>query len=96
MGVKTIFLYGILYLEGYIFQAKGFVLKGSKSKVGLLRKALYGLKQGAFIWIEKPSMCLYEDRAGLPRICVDSNLYLSIGSNLIVVLILYVDDLSIT
>ena len=52
LDVKTTFLYGILHKEVYKFQPKGFVLKGSESKVCLLRKALYGLIQEALTWNE--------------------------------------------
>jgi hypothetical protein len=53
MDIKTAFLNGDLEEEIYMEQPEGWVVKGKKDCVCLLKKAIYGLKQALQQWNKK-------------------------------------------
>jgi hypothetical protein len=50
LGVKSVFLNGILEEEVYVQQLEGFIMEGEEVKVYHLKKALYSLKQAPRAW----------------------------------------------
>jgi len=53
MDVKTTFLHEDLEEEIHMNQREGFVAKGNKELVYMLKKSLYGLKQSSSMWYYK-------------------------------------------
>ena len=94
MDVKSAFLNGDLQEEVYVEQPPGFVLSGKEDMIYRLHKALYGLKQAPRAWYQRIDS--FFGKLGLHRSHVDSNLYTLLEGALIVVIIIYVDDLIIT
>jgi hypothetical protein len=94
MDIKTAFLNGEVEQEVYIEQPEGFVIHDKRSHVCKLKKALYGLKQAPRAWygrIDSFLQCL-----GFTKSIADPNLYIKIVQNHPVIIVLYVDDLSLT
>jgi hypothetical protein len=95
IDIKTAFLHGKLEEEIYMEQPEGYVEKGNGHKVCLLLRSLYGLKQSARQWYKhlRASMKTWgfsESIAGDVAIFTKID---DVGN--IVVVVVYVDDLSI-
>ena len=95
MNIKLAFLNGLLEEEIYMEQPEGFITPGQESKVYLLKKAIYGLKQALHAWnlqfhgvlVELSFMHMYSNAGIYVYRCQDA------GGTLII--ILYVDDITI-
>ena len=92
MDVKIAFLNGVIK-EVYIEQPQGFEVEDMHTHVCKLKKELYGLKQAPRAWYERidgflSSMGFTKSKAG-------PNLYLKVVEDELVILLLYVDDLSL-
>jgi hypothetical protein len=95
MDVKSAFLNGLLEEEIYMEQPEGFITLGQESKVCLLKKVIYSLKQASRAWnlqfhgvlTELGFTCTYSNAGIYIYRCQD------VGGTLI--LILYVDDITI-
>lgn len=59
-----------------------------------LKKSLYGLKQAPRAWYERINSYLM--KLGFTRSDVDPNLYFKVDKDMPLILVLYVDDLSLT
>ena len=94
MDVKSAFLNGDLQEEVYVEQPPGFLIAGKQDMVYMLHKALYGLKQAPRAWYQRIDSFFL--KLGFHRSHADSNLYTLVDDGLIVVVIIYVDDLIIT
>ena len=94
MDVKTAFLNGVIQEEVYIDQPKGFEVEDRKTHVCKLKKALYGLKQAPRAWYGIIDSFL--SSMGFTKSKADPNLYLKVVEDELVILLLYVDDLSLT
>jgi hypothetical protein len=95
MDVKSTFLNGLLEEEIYMEQPEGFITPGQESKVCLLKKAIYGLKQASRAWNVQFHRVLIE--LGFTHTYSDAGIYIyhcqDAGETL--VLILYVNDITI-
>src|SRR5713101_3516185 len=94
MDVKTAFLNGVIEEEVYIEQPQGFEVEDKKTHVCKLNKALYGLKQAPRAWYGRINSFL--SSMGFTKNKADPNLYLKVVEDELVILLLYVDDLSLT
>ena len=94
MGVKTIFLNGVVEEEEYVKQPLGFQTHDMKTHVCKLKKALYVLKQAPRTWYNRMDNFLMS--LGFTNNIVDSNLYFKVEDKILVILLLYVDDLFLT
>ena len=91
MGVKTIFLNGVVEEEEYVKQPLGFKTHDKKTHVCKLKKALYGLKHAPKTWYDKMDRLLMtliftESKA-------DSNLCFKVEGGRSLMLLLCVDAL---
>ena len=68
--------------------------KGKKNKVRRLFKALYGLKQAPRAWYEK--IHAYLIAIGFQNSPIVSTLYLKCKKNVLLIIVLYVDDVLLT
>ncbi|GKV19874.1 hypothetical protein SLEP1_g30074 [Rubroshorea leprosula] len=94
LDMKSTFLNGKLKEEIYVEQPDGYVKKGAKHKVYLLKKALYGLRQAPRAWYGKIDNHLLS--LGFEKSIEKATLYVKEkGADLIIVSI-YVDDLLVT
>ena len=97
MDVKSAFLNGLLDEEIYMEQPEGFITPGQEHKVCLLQKAIYGLKQASRAWNLQIHTVLVG--LGFTRAYSDARVYVYIGRSQdgegIVIIILYVDDLTL-
>eukprot|EP00253_Pinus_taeda_P017758 PITA_17758 len=93
MDVKTAFLNGVIEEEAYIEQLEGFETFNKESHVCRLKRALYGLKQMPCAWYTRIDN--YLTKLGFTKSEADANLYHIVveGKLLIIVIVLYVDDL---
>eukprot|EP00253_Pinus_taeda_P005848 PITA_05848 len=91
MDVKSSFLNGDLEEEVYIEQPDGFILGNDPNLVCRLKKALYGLKQAPRAWYYR--LDKYLQRQGFSKGSADSNLYIKIENNKLLILVVYVDDI---
>jgi hypothetical protein len=94
LGVRTVFLYGILHDEVYMEQPLDFTSKRNDNLVWKLNCALHGLRQSPHHWYE----CInsYLTSIGMTRSNSDYNIYhIGTGHNKII-LVVYVDNLFIT
>ncbi|CAL2230473.1 unnamed protein product [Prunus armeniaca] len=95
LDVKSAFLNGILEEEVYVDQPKGFVLKGSESKVYKLHKALYGLKQAPRAWYSEIDG--YFAECDFTKSQSEATLYVKArGEASILIVSIYVDDIVYT
>ena len=92
LDVKTAFLNPELHEEVYMEQPEGFITpSASGGKLFCrLKKCLYGLKQASRAWYKDIDGYLVGN-LGLTRSLEDSNLYISVLANIII--LLYVDDI---
>lgn len=95
MDVKTTFLNGDLKNDVYMFQPKGFVVKGKEKNVYKLIKALYKPKQASYAWYEKFTEHLLTLNYKLFYLD-DANIFVKNIGKSIAYLVVYVDDLMIT
>eukprot|EP00253_Pinus_taeda_P030743 PITA_30743 len=91
MDVKSAFLNGDLEEEVYIEQPDGFILRNDPNLVCRLRKALYGLKQAPRAWYYHLDKYLHQQ--GFSKGSADSNLYIKIENDKLLLLVVYVDDI---
>eukprot|EP00253_Pinus_taeda_P027964 PITA_27964 len=91
MDVKSAFLNGDLEEEVYIEQPNGFILGNDPNLVCRLKKVLYGLKQAPRAWY----YCLYKylHQQGFSKGSADSNLYIKVENDKLLILVVYVDDI---
>ena len=94
MDVKTTFLNGVIEEEVYIEQPQGFEVEYRHTHICKLKKALYGLKQAPRAWYERIDSFL--STMGFTKSKADPNLYLKVVEDELVILLLYLDDLSLT
>eukprot|EP00253_Pinus_taeda_P033360 PITA_33360 len=92
MEVKSTFLNGDLEEEVYIEKPDGFILGNDPNLVCRLKKALYGLKQAPRAWYYRLDKYLHQQ--GLSKGSADSNLYVKIENNKLLILVVYIDDIS--
>ncbi|MCO5610037.1 hypothetical protein L7F22_064272 [Adiantum nelumboides] len=88
------FLNGDIFEEVYVTQPRGFVKKGQEDKVCKCHKALYGLKQSPRAWYEKADTHLV--KRGFCNSPTESTLYVRREGDVLLIVVLYVDDLLIT
>eukprot|EP00253_Pinus_taeda_P003093 PITA_03093 len=91
MDVKSAFLNGDLEEEVYIEQLDGFILGNDPKLVCRLKKALYGLKQAPRAWYYRLDKYLHQQ--GFSKGLADSNLYIKIDNDKLLILVVYVDDI---
>eukprot|EP00253_Pinus_taeda_P003772 PITA_03772 len=91
MDVKSAFLNGDLEEEVYIEQPDGFILGNDPNLVCRLKKALYGLKQAPRAWYYRLDKYLYQQ--GFSKGSADSNLYIKVENDKLLILVVYVDDI---
>eukprot|EP00253_Pinus_taeda_P028408 PITA_28408 len=91
MDVKSAFMNGDLEEEVYIEQPDGFILGIDTKLVCRLKKALYGLKQAPRAWYYHLDKYLHQQ--GFSKGSADSNLYIKIDNDKLLILVVYVDDI---
>jgi len=91
MGVKTAFLYGSLEELVFMEQPEGF--ERGKGMVWQLNKALYGLKQSPRAWYKELDAALKS--LGFTRTISDHSIYVRNSSEGLIIVGVYVDDLTI-
>jgi len=94
MDVKNVFIHGNLLEEMYMEQPLGYVDQTHLNLVYRLKKALYGLKQAPRAWLDNISQ--YIITSGFQTSNANFSLYVKKIDRGIVVIIIYVDDLTIT
>lgn len=92
MDAKFSFLNGELQEEFYIKQLNGFQLLDKPDYTYRLKKALYGLKQASRAWYYK--LDSYFLTCGFKAGENDSNLYVKTNDGKLLVVVVYVDDIS--
>ncbi|MCY6488194.1 reverse transcriptase domain-containing protein, partial [Actinobacillus pleuropneumoniae] len=75
----------------YIEQLDGFILGNDPNLVRKLKKALYGLKQAPMAWYYHLDKYLHQQ--GFTKGSTDSNLYINIDIDKLLILVVYVDDI---
>ncbi|MCO5569919.1 hypothetical protein L7F22_023633 [Adiantum nelumboides] len=88
------FLNGDIFEEVYVTQLRDFVKKGQKNNVCKCNTALYGLKQSPHAWYEKADTHLV--KRGFCNSPTESTLYIKHEGDVLLIVVLYVDDLLIT
>eukprot|EP00253_Pinus_taeda_P006390 PITA_06390 len=91
MDVKYAFLNGDLEEEVYIEKLDGFILRNDPKLVCRIKNALYGLKQAPRAWYYHLDKCLHQQ--GFSKGSFDSNLYIKIDNDKLLILVVYVDDI---
>lgn len=94
LDVKNAFLYGELDRPIYMDQPPGFVVEDRPNLVCKLKKALYGLKQAPRAWYGK--IAEYLRFCGYVASESDSSLFIKKRQGLMVIVLLYVDDIILT
>uniref|UniRef100_A0A803NRU8 Integrase catalytic domain-containing protein n=1 Tax=Cannabis sativa TaxID=3483 RepID=A0A803NRU8_CANSA len=94
LDVNNAFLNGDLKEEVYMTQPPGFELVDAPHLVCKLHKALYGLKQAPRAWFNKLHHCL--DTFGFQSSKSDQSLFIKHTASSITLILVYVDDISIT
>ena len=92
MDVKCAFLNSELEEEVYIEQIDEFYLVDEKDMVWRLKKALYGLKKAPRSWYAR--LDKYLINFGFSKGVVDNNLYFMIDNDNILVVEVFVDDIT--
>eukprot|EP00253_Pinus_taeda_P028162 PITA_28162 len=91
MDVKSSFLNGYLEEEVYVEQPDGFIHGNDPNLVCRLKKALYGLKQAPRAWYYRLDKYLHQQ--GFSKGSADSNLYIKVENDKLLILVVYVDDI---
>ena len=91
MDVKYAFLNGDLEEEVYIEQPGGFILGNDPKLVCRLRNDLCGLKQAPRAWCYRLDKYLHQQ--GFSKGSADSNLYIKIENDKLLILVVYVGDI---
>jgi hypothetical protein len=91
MDVKSTFLNGELEEEVYIEQPEGFLLSEREDYVCILKKYLYGLKQAPRAWYSR--LDKYLQQQGFRKGNADSNIYIKVDQDNILIIEVYVDDI---
>src|SRR5260370_23694246 len=95
MVVKLAFLNSVLNKEIYMEQPQGFITAKQENKVCRLKRALYGLKQASRTWNQQFHGVLIT--LGFEQKYSDAGIYVDHqhGGNSLLIIILYVDDITI-
>ena len=91
MDVKTAFLNSLLQEEVYLEKPKGFDIYERDSHVCRIKKVLYGLKQvprASYLRIDSCFLSI-----GFQKSEVDPNLYYIVVGDVLLILLLYIDEL---
>jgi hypothetical protein len=94
LDVKNAFLHGSLKEVVYMEQPPGFSNSHFPKHVCRLHKALYGLKQAPRAWFDRFSSFLLT--LGFKCSTADSSLFIFRSKNVIILLLVYVDDIIVT
>ena len=94
MGMKSVFLNGVLEEEVYIEQPLGYKVKGEEDKVLMLKKALYGLKQASRAWYNLIDKYFQENN--FTKCPHEHIFYVKIKDRDILIMCIYVDHLIFT
>ena len=94
LDVKNAFLHGSLKEIVYMEQPPGFSNSHFPNHVCRLQKALYGLKQAPRAWFDRFSSFLF--KLGFTCSTADSSLFIFRSKNVIILLLVYVDDIIVT
>lgn len=94
MDVVTAFLKGHLDETIFMLQSPGFSSPGLEHLVCLLKRTLYGLKQIPRAWYQAIDTFLLSSR--WQRSTQDHNLYFFTQGSILVIILLFVDDLLVT
>ena len=94
MDIESTFLNGELHQEVYVYQPPRFEIPSKEEIVYMLMKALFGLKQTPRAWYQRIDDLFHQ--LGLHCMHSDSNLSLFIERGLIVIIIVFVNDLIFT
>nr|GEX17546.1 retrovirus-related Pol polyprotein from transposon TNT 1-94 [Tanacetum cinerariifolium] len=89
--VKSVFLYGTIEEEVYVFQPPGFIDPQFPNKVYKVEKALYGLHQAPRAWYETLSTFLLQK--GYRRGTINKTLFNKKDKDDIMLVQVYVDDI---
>ena len=89
--MKTTFLNSLIEEDVYIEQPQGFEINDQKTHVCRLKKAVYGLKQEPRAWYGRIDRFLMS--LGFTKSGAKFNLYYNIENDVVMILLLYVDDL---
>ncbi|KAJ0480735.1 putative RNA-directed DNA polymerase [Helianthus annuus] len=92
MDINNAFLYGTLYEDVYMTQPQGY--SSNDNKVCKLVKSLYGLKQAPRQWNERLTNVLTS--MGFVQSVCDYSLFVMSRQSVIIILLVYVDDIVIT
>lgn len=91
MNVKFAFLNGNIEEELYTEKPEGFQLHEDENFVWKLKKVLYGLKKAPRAWHSR--LDKYLDQQGFRKGNVDSNLYIKVDQDYMIIVVVYVDDI---
>ena len=94
LDVQNAFLHGLLFEEVYMRQTFGFIDPNYPHHVCKLHKSLYGLKQASRQWFQQFSD--YLEELGFCESKADYSLFTFRKGALIIILLIYVDDILIT
>jgi hypothetical protein len=94
LDVKCAYLNGPITDAVFLQQPPGFVSPGREHLVCCVHRAIYALRQSARAWNETIDAFLIS--LGLTPCCADPSLYVRLDGDLLILLIIYVDDLMIT
>jgi len=94
LDVQNAFLHGILSEEVYMRQPSGFIDPNYPNHVCKLHKSLYGLKQAPRQWFTRFSD--YLEELGFCESKADYSLFTFQKGDLLIILLIYVDDILIT
>ncbi|KAK9214397.1 hypothetical protein WN944_006389 [Citrus x changshan-huyou] len=94
LDVRNAFLHGQLKEIAYMEQPPGFTDQNLPDHVCLLHKSLYGLKQAPRAWFECLSLALLE--LGFTSYKADPSLFIFHANDILILLLVYVDDVIIT
>jgi hypothetical protein len=93
MDVKTVFLNGDLQESVYMAQPKGFIIEGKEHMKYKQNKSIYGLKEASRQWYLKFDEVV--KKFGFVKNQVDNCIYIKIKEHMFIILVLYVDDITL-
>ena len=94
LDVQNAFLRGILSEEVYMRQPSGFIDPNYPNHICKLHKSLYGLKQAPRQWFTR--FFDYLEELGFYESKADYSLFTFHKGDLLIILLIYVDDILIT